>query len=184
MLITWNNNQVVTALGKTWHPEHFTCVHCKTELGTKSFFERDGEPYCESDYHNLFSPRCAFCSQPILDVSFTLFILLEHLHLSVPHSYNPCEGLSNHFSPLLSIIMLQTGVPWWYTNTNNVPEHISMNRNASQLWIRHGIRNTFSVRSVVNNSRMMAIMRWMEKPTVGMIILIFLPRNVLHAIFP
>ncbi|KAI1291768.1 Paxillin [Halotydeus destructor] len=59
--------QVVTALGKTWHPEHFTCVHCGTELGTKNFFERDNEPYCEEDYHNLFSPRCAYCSQPILD---------------------------------------------------------------------------------------------------------------------
>lgn len=61
--------QVVTALGKTWHMEHFTCVHCGTELGTKSFFERDGEPYCETDYHELFSPRCNYCSAPILDVS-------------------------------------------------------------------------------------------------------------------
>ncbi|GAB6030096.1 hypothetical protein CHUAL_005775 [Chamberlinius hualienensis] len=59
--------QVVTALAKTWHPEHFTCIHCKQELGTKNFFERDGQPYCETDYHNLFSPRCAYCNGPILD---------------------------------------------------------------------------------------------------------------------
>lgn len=65
--------QVVTALGKTWHMEHFTCVHCGTELGTKSFFERDGEPYCETDYHELFSPRCNYCSAPILDVSLPLY---------------------------------------------------------------------------------------------------------------
>ena len=60
--------QVITALGKTWHPEHFTCNHCNQELGTRNFFERDGHPYCEADYHNLFSPRCAYCNGPILDV--------------------------------------------------------------------------------------------------------------------
>lgn len=60
--------QVITALGKTWHPEHFTCNHCAQELGTRNFFERDGHPYCEPDYHNLFSPRCAYCNGAILDV--------------------------------------------------------------------------------------------------------------------
>ncbi|KAG0718107.1 Paxillin [Chionoecetes opilio] len=59
--------QVITALGKTWHPEHFTCTHCNQELGTKNFFEREGRPYCETDYHDLFSPRCAYCNGPILD---------------------------------------------------------------------------------------------------------------------
>lgn len=60
--------QVITALGRTWHPEHFTCNHCMQELGTRNFFERDGFPYCETDYHNLFSPRCAYCNGAILDV--------------------------------------------------------------------------------------------------------------------
>lgn len=60
--------QVITALGKTWHPEHFTCAHCTQELGTRNFFEREGKPFCETDYHNLFSPRCAYCNGPILDV--------------------------------------------------------------------------------------------------------------------
>jgi len=59
--------QVITALGHTWHPEHFTCTHCNQELGTMNFFERDGKPYCEQDYHSLFSPRCAYCQGPILD---------------------------------------------------------------------------------------------------------------------
>ncbi|XP_046680829.1 paxillin [Homalodisca vitripennis] len=63
--------QVITALGKTWHPEHFTCTHCTQELGTRNFFERDGHPYCELDYHNLFSPRCAYCNGPILDKCVT-----------------------------------------------------------------------------------------------------------------
>jgi len=57
------------ALGRLWHPEHFACVHCKEPLGTQNFFERDTLPYCERDYYLLFSPRCASCSGPILDVS-------------------------------------------------------------------------------------------------------------------
>lgn len=63
--------QVITALGKTWHPEHFTCNHCSQELGTRNFFEREGFPYCEPDYHNLFSPRCAYCNGAILDKCVT-----------------------------------------------------------------------------------------------------------------
>lgn len=59
--------QVITALGYTWHPEHFTCANCNQELGTSNFFERDGKAYCEQDYHLLFSPRCGFCNGPILD---------------------------------------------------------------------------------------------------------------------
>jgi len=59
--------QVITALGYTWHPEHFTCEVCNQELGTSNFFERDGKAYCEQDYHLLFSPRCGLCNGPILD---------------------------------------------------------------------------------------------------------------------
>lgn len=60
--------QVVKALGCAWHPEHFVCARCGGELGGGSFFEKDGVPYCPRDYGRLFSPRCARCAQPILDV--------------------------------------------------------------------------------------------------------------------
>lgn len=63
--------QVITALGRNYHKEHFTCAHCKQELGTRNFYERDNLPYCEKDYQSLFSPKCAACSEPILDVSWT-----------------------------------------------------------------------------------------------------------------
>ncbi|XP_070688976.1 leupaxin [Pempheris klunzingeri] len=63
--------KMITALGKVWHPEHFVCAACKTELGTTSFFERDGQPYCDKDYHHLFSPRCAYCKGPILQKILT-----------------------------------------------------------------------------------------------------------------
>uniref|UniRef100_A0A3Q3X7M3 LIM zinc-binding domain-containing protein n=1 Tax=Mola mola TaxID=94237 RepID=A0A3Q3X7M3_MOLML len=51
---------IFTTLGEVWHPEHFVCVECKMELSTTGFFERDGRPYCNKDYHHLFSPRCGF----------------------------------------------------------------------------------------------------------------------------
>ncbi|KAF0766838.1 paxillin-like isoform X6 [Aphis craccivora] len=82
--------QVITALGKTWHPEHFTCNHCSQELGTRNFFEREGRPYCEPDYHNLFSPRCAYCNGPILDVSTAS---LKTAPSTVPLIFDACGGV-------------------------------------------------------------------------------------------
>lgn len=63
--------QVCTALGRTWHPEHFTCVACEVPLGATNFFERDGQPFCERDYHEQFAPRCAYCNGAILDSCVT-----------------------------------------------------------------------------------------------------------------
>lgn len=67
--------QVCTALGRTWHPEHFTCIACELPLGNKNFFERDGKPYCEKDYHDAFAPRCAYCNGPILEVNRLSIVL-------------------------------------------------------------------------------------------------------------
>lgn len=63
------NGQVITAMGFLWHPEHFQCSHCNCNIGTSIFYEKDERPYCERDYLQLFSPKCAACTMPILDVS-------------------------------------------------------------------------------------------------------------------
>uniref|UniRef100_A0A493TRG1 Leupaxin n=2 Tax=Anas platyrhynchos TaxID=8839 RepID=A0A493TRG1_ANAPP len=63
--------KVLTALGKAWHPEHFTCARCGQELGGQPFFERGGQAYCEEDYHQAFSPRCAYCAGPIREKVLT-----------------------------------------------------------------------------------------------------------------
>ncbi|XP_043415887.1 transforming growth factor beta-1-induced transcript 1 protein isoform X3 [Prionailurus bengalensis] len=60
--------QVVTALGRTWHPEHFICGGCSMSLGGSSFFEKDGAPFCPECYFERFSPRCGLCNQPIRHV--------------------------------------------------------------------------------------------------------------------
>ncbi|XP_062892743.1 paxillin-like [Mobula hypostoma] len=63
--------KIVTAMGLTWHPEHFVCAHCEEEIGQNGFYERDGRAYCNRDYHKLFSPQCAYCRGPILDKILT-----------------------------------------------------------------------------------------------------------------
>ncbi len=51
----------ITALKKTWHPEHLVCAHCEKPLDGKPFFEQDGKAYCEEDFHALFGRHCAVC---------------------------------------------------------------------------------------------------------------------------
>ncbi|KAM5184217.1 leupaxin isoform 2-T2 [Callospermophilus lateralis] len=63
--------KMIHALGQSWHPEHFVCTHCKKEIGSSPFFERSGLAYCPKDYHQLFSPRCAYCAAPIVDKVLT-----------------------------------------------------------------------------------------------------------------
>ena len=63
--------KVINALGYQWHKEHFVCAHeqCGIELGNTTYYESNGKPYCEKDYHELFAPRCAYCNGPILEVN-------------------------------------------------------------------------------------------------------------------
>ncbi len=74
---------MITALGSLWHPDHFMCCYCDNVIGTSIFYEKDGKPYCETDYLELFSPKCANCSQPIVDVRLLLQNLILFLKLIV-----------------------------------------------------------------------------------------------------
>jgi hypothetical protein len=49
-----------------WHPEHFGCTVCQEVLSATQFFERDGQPYCNVHYTQLFGVVCAKCEKPIL----------------------------------------------------------------------------------------------------------------------
>jgi len=70
--------QVVKALGKTWHPQCFACVQCHKPLHLDGYREKDGLPYCDADYHALFSPKCAACNAPIREVCSSTYKLLIH----------------------------------------------------------------------------------------------------------
>jgi len=63
--------EVIQALGKTYHPEHFTCGNCREPLGTRNFFEQNGTAYCENCFQELYCPKCAHCDKPVLDRCIT-----------------------------------------------------------------------------------------------------------------
>jgi hypothetical protein len=57
--------EVIQALNRFYHPEHFACGNCQVPLGTSNFYEQDGVPNCERCYQELFCSRCAHCDEPI-----------------------------------------------------------------------------------------------------------------------
>ena len=54
----------ITALGHTYHPEHFTCAVCPTVITEAKFAHYDGKAYCASHYGEL-ERQCALCSLPV-----------------------------------------------------------------------------------------------------------------------
>ncbi len=56
---------ILTALGSTWHPEHFVCGACGRPINEQSFNVQDGKPYHTTCYRNVLAPRCAYCGKPL-----------------------------------------------------------------------------------------------------------------------
>uniref|UniRef100_G3P168 LIM zinc-binding domain-containing protein n=1 Tax=Gasterosteus aculeatus aculeatus TaxID=481459 RepID=G3P168_GASAC len=55
----------ISALNSLWHPECFVCRECFTPFINGSFFDHDGQPYCESHYHERRGSLCSGCQKPI-----------------------------------------------------------------------------------------------------------------------
>uniref|UniRef100_A0A672ITM4 PDZ and LIM domain protein 7 n=1 Tax=Salarias fasciatus TaxID=181472 RepID=A0A672ITM4_SALFA len=55
----------LVALGRSWHPEEFTCSQCKALLEEGGFFEERGCVYCTKCYDNRYAPNCAKCKKKI-----------------------------------------------------------------------------------------------------------------------
>jgi hypothetical protein len=53
------------AIGKNFHPECFNCVYCGKLFGNSPFFLEDGNPYCETDWNELFTTKCFACGFPV-----------------------------------------------------------------------------------------------------------------------
>jgi len=63
--------EMITAMGKVYHTDHFVCKTCTQPLGTRAFNEVDGQPHCETCYKRSYSPVCAHCGQGITDKAIT-----------------------------------------------------------------------------------------------------------------
>lgn len=55
----------LTALGATWHPEHFLCAACHKPMGNTRFQLYEGAPYHPECYRQRVAPRCAYCGKPL-----------------------------------------------------------------------------------------------------------------------
>jgi len=55
----------ITALGTTWHREHFLCAGCGRPLHAEKFQVVQGKPYHMACYLATEAPRCAYCGQPL-----------------------------------------------------------------------------------------------------------------------
>ena len=58
-------DRIITALGKKWHPDCFSCSTCNQPFPGGSFFERDGYPYCQAHYSGA-SQICGGCNKPVV----------------------------------------------------------------------------------------------------------------------
>ena len=56
----------ITALGDTWHPEHFLCAACHRPIGEATFYQHQGQAYHTECYRREVAPRCAYCGRPLL----------------------------------------------------------------------------------------------------------------------
>ncbi|KAJ1667879.1 Rho-type GTPase activating protein Rga1 [Coemansia sp. RSA 1646] len=65
----------VHAMGRKYHPDHFTCTACPTVFGPEgTYYEHDGEAFCLYHYTYLVAKKCAGCQQPIMK----LFLQMSH----------------------------------------------------------------------------------------------------------
>jgi len=85
--------EIIQALGKAYHPEHFVCGNCKDPLGTRNFFEQNGAPHCERCFQELYCPKCAHCDKPVLDRCITALGKKWHMdHFICTQCLNPFGG--------------------------------------------------------------------------------------------
>ncbi|KAK8377019.1 hypothetical protein O3P69_013576 [Scylla paramamosain] len=67
----------VSALGKTWCPDHFVCStgSCRKALIDMGFVEEQGALHCEDCYEKYLAPICGKCDKRVKGVSSSTYIL-------------------------------------------------------------------------------------------------------------
>ena len=74
----------VSALGKTWCPDHFVCSTgtCRKALIDMGFVEEQGALHCEDCYERFLAPICGKCDKRVKGVSWCTLLLI--LYCNIP----------------------------------------------------------------------------------------------------
>ncbi|XP_065341788.1 PDZ and LIM domain protein Zasp isoform X3 [Cloeon dipterum] len=96
----------ITALGKTWCPDHFMCVNsqCQRPLQDCGFVEEKGDLYCEFCFEQFLAPACDKCRKKIK--GDCLNAIGKHFH---PECFN-CAYCGKLFGN--SPFFLEDGLPY------------------------------------------------------------------------
>eukprot|EP00808_Paulinella_micropora_P008647 g53428.t1 len=57
--------QYISALGKSWHPDHFVCTDCGKPFEGNQFHKHDNQPFCEEHFNAKFAENCDKCGKRI-----------------------------------------------------------------------------------------------------------------------
>ncbi|CAH8833399.1 unnamed protein product [Trichobilharzia szidati] len=89
------NGTLITAIGKEWHPEHFTCASCRVGLVRQDFYERDDQAYCTQCHVQMFSPKCGYCGEAVVSKCvLALSRAWHHEHFFCYECHSNFNGLS------------------------------------------------------------------------------------------
>jgi len=77
----------MSAVGRTWHPEHFCCVFCRRQLTENDdFHEKDGIIVCRSVYQVQLVIRGVLCC---------VMHNRKHTYTSSSYMYSPSFPMDN-----------------------------------------------------------------------------------------
>lgn len=76
----------ISAVGKIWCPNHFTCASCGCNLEEVGFVEENGNLYCERDFEAYFAPKCAKCRRAIVGVC--ILKLKKFINIDYRYKFN------------------------------------------------------------------------------------------------
>eukprot|EP00457_Paulinella_chromatophora_P005719 gb/GEZN01005736.1/.p1 GENE.gb/GEZN01005736.1/~~gb/GEZN01005736.1/.p1 ORF type:complete len:524 (-),score=104.11 gb/GEZN01005736.1/:76-1647(-) len=90
--------QYISALGQSWHPDHFICTDCGKPFQGNQFHKHENKPYCEQHFNEKFAENCEKCKRRIDGQVFEALDKKYHLEcfVCVEGDHQIGEGVNFH----------------------------------------------------------------------------------------